>query len=442
MKKILLIIWREYITRVRSKGFILSTIAAPLVFLVLIVFALWSASYVGGDHWQLLVVDELGVVDSTVETEKFTMQPTAEPLDTLKRKVQRGIIDAVLYLPKLDTPRIKKYTAYLFADKDPDLTLSIDLEVRIKNWIKEYKIQALGLNRQIVNLLRTEVEVDPEPVTEGKKDKSSVATTIASLLSMALGYIIFIVIFMYGSMIMMSVSEEKINRIVEILISTVKPFQLMLGKIVGVGAVGLTQLLIWIVTIPIMLFGLMMVLPYFGMEFSTEGASTFAAPEVHQGGAAMDNETIQLIIQELMGLNWWLILPVFLFYFLGGYFLYGTLFAALGSAVGQEHQENNAFSFIIGLPVILSLYLAMAVVREPHGSLAVWSSIFPLSAPVIMPGRIVFDPPLWQVLLSMVSTVLGIVFFTWVSARIYRVAILMYGKKASIKELWRWLRTP
>ncbi len=442
MKKILLIIWREYITRVRSKGFILSTIAAPLVFLVLIVFALWSASYVGGDHWQLVVVDELGVVDSTVKTEKFTMQPTTEPLDTLKRKVQRKLIDGVLYLPMLDTPNVRQYTAFLYADKDPDLALSIELEMRIKNWIKEYKIQTLGLNRQVVSLLNTNVEIDPEPVTEGKKDKSSVATTIASLLSMALGYIIFIVIFMYGSMIMMSVSEEKINRIVEILISTVKPFQLMMGKIIGVGAVGLTQLLIWIVTIPIILFGAMLVLPYFGIQLGSGEAATFVSTEMYEGGPAMDNDTIQLILQELMGLNWWLILPVFLFYFLAGYFLYGTLFAALGSAVGQEHQENNAFSFIIGLPVILSLYLAMAVVREPHGSLAVWSSIFPLSAPVIMPGRIIFEPPLWQVLLSMVLTALGIVFFTWVSARIYRVAILMYGKKASLKELWRWLRTP
>jgi len=442
MKKILLIIWREYITRVRSKGFILSTIAAPLVFLILIVFAIWSASYVGGDHWQLAVVDELGVVDSIIETEKYTLQPSLEPLDTLKGKVQRGLLDAVLYLPKLDTPQAKGYTAYLFADKDPDLTLTIDLEARLKHWIREFKMQALGLNRKVLQALRTKVEIDPEPVTEGQKDKSSIATTVASLLSMALGYIIFIVIFMYGNMIMMSVSEEKINRIVEILISTVKPFQLMLGKIVGVGAVGLTQLLIWIVTIPIMMFGVMMVLPYFGVEWSSGGTSTWVAPEMKGGGPAMDNETIQMILQELMGLNWWLIVPVFLFYFLAGYFLYGTLFAALGSAVGQENQENNAFSFIIGLPVILSLYLAMAVVREPHGSLAVWSSIFPLSAPVIMPGRIIFDPPLWQVLLSMVLTVLGIVFFAWISARIYRVAILMYGKKASIKELWRWLRTP
>jgi len=400
MKKILLIIWREYITRVRSKGFILSTIAAPLVFLILIVFAIWSASYVGGDHWQLAVVDELGVVDSIIETEKYTLQPSLEPLDTLKGKVQRGLLDAVLYLPKLDTPQAKGYTAYLFADKDPDLTLTIDLEARLKHWIREFKMQALGLNRKVLQALRTKVEIDPEPVTEGQKDKSSIATTVASLLSMALGYIIFI------------------------------------------GAVGLTQLLIWIVTIPIMMFGVMMVLPYFGVEWSSGGTSTWVAPEMKGGGPAMDNETIQMILQELMGLNWWLIVPVFLFYFLAGYFLYGTLFAALGSAVGQENQENNAFSFIIGLPVILSLYLAMAVVREPHGSLAVWSSIFPLSAPVIMPGRIIFDPPLWQVLLSMVLTVLGIVFFAWISARIYRVAILMYGKKASIKELWRWLRTP
>jgi ABC-2 type transport system permease protein len=237
---------------------------------------------------------------------------------------------------------------------------------------------------------------------------------------------------MYGTQVMRSVTEEKTNRIVEILISTVRPFQLMMGKVIGVGFVGLTQIAIWIVIIPIILL--------IGVQFM--GLNESQMQEMNSFSSAQMDDSKTMIVQvltELKTMNWFKIISITLFYFLGGYFTYAALFAALGSAVGEDANEAQTLTFPVMLPLIIAVYIAMSAVSSPNSSLAIWSSMFPLFSPVIMPVRLPFDPPLWQLLVSMFSLLVFAVFLVWLAGRIYRVGILMYGKKASFKELAKWI---
>ena len=250
-----------------------------------------------------------------------------------------------------------------------------------------------------------------------------------------MGTIMYMTVFIYGMMVMRSVMEEKVNRIVEVMISSVRPFQLMLGKIIGVGAVGLTQVAIWGLLIPIIYIIVALVL---GLDMNSgqmDGVDMAAAnidPEEIKG-------MIALAMQELSRQNWLMIVPLFILYFLGGYFLYSSLFAAVGSAMGDDLGEGQALTIPITIPVLISFYIMMVAVRSPHSSLAVWASIFPLFSPIVMPARLAFNPPFWQIFLSIVLLLGTAIFMVWLSARIYRVGILMYGKKVSFKEIGKWM---
>ena len=263
--------------------------------------------------------------------------------------------------------------------------------------------------------------------------ESKFTTAIGAGIGGVMGFIMYMTIFIYGMMVMRSVMEEKTSRIVEVMISSVKPFQLMLGKIIGVGGVGLTQILIWSILIPI---GYLLVGLFF--DFDLEQMNSAAAAGSNVDVAGMEDE-IMIFMNEVRNMNWWSILPLFLFYFLGGYFLYSSMFAAVGSAMGDDLGEGQALTIPITIPVILALYIMMVVVTAPQSNLAIWSSIFPLFSPIVMPARLAFSPPIWQILVSMAVLAATSIFFVWVSARIYRVGILMYGKKVGFKEIGKWL---
>jgi len=249
-----------------------------------------------------------------------------------------------------------------------------------------------------------------------------------------MGFFMYFAVFFYGMMVMRSVMEEKTSRIVEIMISSVKPFQLMLGKIMGVGAVGLTQLLIWAILIP----GITM------LATMIMGIDPDQQLEMAQNsGAAIDVEEstamISQALNEIGNLNWYLLIPLFIVFFLGGFFLYASLFAAVGSAMSDDLGESQSLTLPITIPVILALYIMMAVIRSPNSSLAVWSSIFPLFSPIVMPARMAMGIPTWQIVVSILVLIGSVIFFIWLSGRIYRVGILMYGKKVSFKELGKWI---
>ena len=247
-----------------------------------------------------------------------------------------------------------------------------------------------------------------------------------------MGFIMYMTVFIYGMMVMRSVMEEKTNRIVEVMISSVKPFQLMLGKIVGVGAVGITQLLIWVILVPAVQI-------FMGLFIDMDPASMQAAQGVSPEQTEDMTAQIFQVMQSLAAQNWALIIPMFIFYFFGGYVIYASMFAAVGSAIGDDLGEGQSLTFPITIPVILAIYIMFAVIDNPNSSLATWSSLFPLFSPIVMPARIPFAPPFWEVALSMVILAASAVFFVWLSGRIYRVGILMYGKKVSFRELGKWL---
>jgi ABC-2 type transport system permease protein len=232
---------------------------------------------------------------------------------------------------------------------------------------------------------------------------------------------------------MRSVMEEKINRIIEVLISSVKPFELMMGKVMGVGLVGLTQIGIWIILIPSLFFLGTLI---FGIDLN-------AVPAMPASGAAEEvlnqQDKIIQILAELKGLNWWKILPLTLIYFFLGYFAYSALFAAVGSAVGEDINEAQSLTMPIMLPLIFAVYIGFSAVQAPDSSLAVYASMTPLLSSIVMPVRLPFDPPVWQIIISLASLIIFTIFLVWMAGRIYRVGILMYGKKASFKELGKWL---
>jgi len=272
---------------------------------------------------------------------------------------------------------------------------------------------------------------EPEPLEEDGEDASQLTAAISAAIGGIMGFVMYLTIFIYGMMIMRSVMEEKTNRIVEVMISSVKPFQLMLGKIIGVGGVGLTQVAVWSILIPLIS---LLVNLFFGFEG--------AMPELDPGAEINpeDAEALMAIAyDEISSLNWWLILPLFVFYFLGGYFLYSSLFAAVGSAMGDDLGEGQSLTIPITIPVILAIYIMLKAIQAPNSSLAVFSSIFPLFAPIVMPARLAFDPPLWEILVSVAVVAITSVFFVWLSGRIYRVGILMYGKKVTFKEMFKWM---
>ena len=245
--------------------------------------------------------------------------------------------------------------------------------------------------------------------------------------------LIYFVIFAYGGMVMRSVMEEKTNRIVEVLVSSVKPFELMLGKILGVGAVGLTQFAIWAVTFPLIYLGMGLLFAdkLQGMQESMDAGTT--------ADAEAQAETIIMALNSLESFNFTYIIGMLLIFFLLGYFLYASLFAAVGAAMGDDSGEGQSLNLIVSLPIIIGFYLGISVINNPGSNMAVWSSLIPLFSPIIMPVRIIFDPPSWQVILSVVILLVSCIFFIWLSGRIYRVGILMYGKKTTLKEFVQWI---
>lgn len=436
-----LIFQREYLTRVKKRSFILTTILTPLAILLFFVVIGIIMAYESQEEKQIAVVDEAGVLTGrglpSSDDGYLHFSIKREDPDLLKESVRSGEYDGLLIIPKIRNLKDRKQTLYYVSDKQLSIDVSSNIERTMADVIRDFKIQSFGFNKDSLDYLRTSVTIDPQPLEEEDEDVSSAASLIAAGIGGAMGFLMYMVVFIYGMMVMRSVMEEKMSRIVEVMISSVRPFDLMMGKILGVGAVGLTQLAIWSILIPAvyMIAGLAFGLS--GMDMgggmsSGEMAAAGVDPDDLQGAIA-------LFMAELKAQNWPLIIPLFLFYFIVGYVLYASLFAAVGSAMSDDLNESQALTLPISIPVIIAFYIMFVTVRSPESTLAVWSSIFPLFSPIVMPSRLAFEPPFWQIALSVVLTAACALFFVWLAGRIYRVGILMYGKKASFKELGKWL---
>ena len=441
MSKLGLIIKREYLTRVRTRAFLLSTLLTPLAFGAFFVIQGLMVTYKGAEKRKIVVFDEAGMVrsGSGIPDERglqFSVAPQGSNLEQLKNDVRAKKYDGVLRLPPLANMSVKKQTVYLYTDEQFNPETEGVIKSRIASKIKDFKIDSLRLDRKSLGELDTEVSLDPEPIDKADDSASSLTSGVAMGISFFMGIAMYMLVLIWGSIVMRSVMEEKTNRIVEVIMSSVKPFELMLGKIIGSAGVGLTQLILWAILNTVIIMGVQF---FFGIEASS--ASGSGMPGGMPPGAAEEmQDQLPIIMAEIMRQNWWYILSVSLLFFLGGYFLYASMFAAVGSAVGDDMGESQSLTFPIMIPIIIAFLLMTSVVmRAPHSPLAVAASIFPLFSPIVMPGRLAFNPPVWQVILSVVVLLGTAVFFVWLSGRIYRVGILMYGKKVTFKELWKWM---
>ncbi len=443
MNKLWLIIKREYWTRVRKRSFIIGTVVTPIAILLFIGVISYIFSYQGNDKQRIVIRDEAGLLQKAMKDGNGVYFSFSEaPLADLKKEVAEGVFSGALLIPPLGDLKKKEHQILLYSDEQLSPETSSFIRGRVAKAIRAFKMDSLHLTSNQLAMLNSETEVslNPESIKKTENDATEFTSDIAMAVGYAMGFIMYMTVFIYGMMVMRSVMEEKTNRIVEVMMSSVKPFELMMGKIIGSGAVGLTQVLIWVIIITAGMF----VLPFF-MNIDPEAMQR--AQEAQMGGMAntamSDPEAMQFRIagalQEVMNLNWWFLIPAFIFYFLGGYFLYASLFAAVGSAMGDDYGEGQSLTIPITIPVLLALYIMMVVVRQPNSALGVWASIFPLFSPIVMPARLAFGPPLWQIALSMLVLAATSVFFVWLAGRIYRVGILLYGKKVTLKELGKWL---
>lgn len=437
MDKLWLIVQREYLTRVKKKSFILITLLSPILFVALFTIPVLVTLFAGKESKSLIVRDDSGIFvlpsDSSAKT-SFTL--SKEPLDVLKASYKNMGFDGVLYIPALPAAGEKMKLQY-FSEGQLSLSVVSYVSDRVAEQVEAKKIKDAGYSEEVMKNFKTDVDIEQEElafneagqlVETGKKSSAELATAIGFIS----GFVIYIVLIFYGAMIMRSVMEEKTNRIVEVIISSVKPFQLMMGKILGVSAVGLTQMLIWMV----MTFVLSSVATAFlGMDPTSVQPSM--GPMQQPGSEEMASQTA-IVFEALASQNWSYILPLFLLYFVGGYFIYASLFAAVGASMGDDMGESQSLSMVAMAPIILSIILISPVIENPTSALARWASIFPLSSPVLMPARLAFEPPLWEVLLSLVVLAGSAVFFVWLSGRIYRVGVLLYGKKATLGEMVKW----
>lgn len=435
MEKLWLIVQREYLVRVRRRSFILATLLTPLALALLFVVAIFIFQ-AAQTTVRVAIVDDLGFLDKGLkDSELVFFKIVDEPIDSLKRHFKARGYDGVLHVPAL--PRIgKSVSVTYYSDKRLPLSTQSYIETELARKLRAYKVLQSGYDKAILESFDTEVDLLERGLTftetgEVVEEDKTGSSAVASFLGMMMGFILYIVLFTYGSLVMRSVMEEKINRIVEVVISSVKPFHLLLGKILGVSGVGLTQFAIWIVLLQVFLLVAGLFLPF---ELLTS-----RPPTMGEGVAQGEPDEIMQLLQAAGQLNWWLIVPLFLLYFLGGYLIYASLFAAVGSAVGDDLGESQSLTLPITIPVILALYIMLAVIENPESNMATWASMVPLSSPIVMPARLPFEPPVWEIAASLVILLASAAFFIWLSGRIYRVGILMYGKKASFKEIWKWM---
>jgi len=447
MKKIWLIIKREYFTRVRKKSFIIMTFLGPLLMASVWIVPLLLASRSEGIK-TIEVLDETGLFfEEFKETADTRFIYIVDDLQTAKENLATSENFAILYIPKssFSTP----IAFYLYSYKKPGLSLKMYLQESANKILENKKLlDVYGIDEQTLASVKSNVSLVVEDIETSKKSY----TEISWALGFIGGMLIYFFIFMYGAQVMRGVIEEKTSRIVEVIVSSVKPIQLMLGKIVGIAMVGLTQFLLWIV----LTLGIVTAFTAIYADqidkykmgeqpISNPGqlfpSDAMGMPDAQQGMDALaSDENIGQIIDVFFSINYGVIIFTFLFFFVGGYLLYAALFAAIGSAVDNE-ADTQQFMLPVTIPLIFSIIIGLSfVLNNPDGSVAYWLSIIPLTSPIIMMIRVPFGVNIYTDLIpSMVLLVLGFLATTWIAAKIYRTGILMYGKKVSYKELWKWL---
>lgn len=441
MNKIFLIIKREYLSRVRKKSFIIMTILGPL--LIGGIFSLtFLLNKVDNEKHTIVVVDNTNLfTDKFKSDERIEFIYVNENLDSLRKKSKNLGYFGVLNIPAIDKLSLLEKSVTLYSETQPSLDIVSKIKFTLEKEINAAKYVEAGIDEKKLNAIKTDVDIQTRDL-ENKETSSGLITGIG----FGAGLLIYMFIFIYGAMVMRGVMEEKMSRIVEVIISSVKPFQLMMGKIIGIAMVGLTQFLLWVILSTTVIS--IVSAKFMGDKTDQEKIEQMA--KVNPGMQGMDQLSQQSGQQMppmpanklsfiLDSIDFPVIIFSFIFYFLAGYLLYSALFAAIGSAVDSE-TDTQQFMLPVTIPLILAYIVSISVINNPTGSVAFWFSMIPLTSPIVMMVRIPFGVPYWQVGLSMGLLILGFLATTWLAAKIYRTGILMYGKKVSYRELAKWIR--
>lgn len=430
-----LIIKREFIAKVRNKSFIVMTFVSPLFFVALSVLIAYLSS-MKADVKQIAIHDESGLfINQFKSNESYNYQNlSAIDIEILKDSVLADKYEGLIYIPLQESIEDYQNNITYISNDSPSLSFVSKVELLIGDKITHVNLKNSGIDTKIIDKAQAKVNL--------KLSKASGEATVKGLNEIKIvigglfGYFIMMFIIIYGNMVMRSVIEEKTNRIIEIIISSVKPFQLMMGKIIGTSMAGLLQFLIWGVIGGALMFACSI---FLGVNVSPTGTST----EIMEASAGLSPELltdVQNYVQEILSLPLISLFFYFLIFFIGGYFLYSSLYAAIGAAVDNE-TDTQQFLFPILLPLMLGVYIGFfTVINDPHGTVATVFSMIPFTSPIVMLMRIPFGVPFWQILLSIVLLFGTFILVVWFAAKIYRIGILMYGKRPSWKELYKWLK--
>jgi ABC-2 type transport system permease protein len=438
MNKIILVAQREFLTRVQKKTFLLSTIGLPLIIFVFYGMIIYF-SVKTTDNYKIAVADKANVFNGKIESKDNDVIFEFVQSDTtaLREGLAKNTYQAYLFVPASFTLDGKDSLQFRSA-KSVGLMTREKIQSKINKALEEKRLLSFNITKEQLDSIQKEKEYIQFSSASGKTENET-KVGVSYAVGTISGFMIYIILFIYGTMVMRGVMEEKVSRIAEVIISSVKPFQLMMGKIIGIGAVGLIQFLIWIVLVFGIQFAVALLFP--SLVHSMQGqpiqpAGMQAAQAVQEGGAMSG------MMKGLSTINFPLIIGCFIFYFIGGYLLYSSLFAAVGSAVNEDPQDAQSLLLPITMPIIFAIVIMMKAVNDPNSGIAIFGSLFPLTSPIVMMARVAYGVPdgvtLFQLILSMLLLILGFLGTTWIAAKIYRTGILLYGKKITWKVMWTW----
>ena len=442
-----IIISREYLNKVKKKSFIWTTLLAPILVAGLTIGIMVAMMNTKEKTKTIAVVDESGIVlPYLTDSETIHYQPLqGVALDSIKTNLASYGFDGVLSVGQLDTLE-KTVPADLYSPKPFGMELVDNINARINRAVEDYRIASYhieGLD-QILKDVKANVRLRSYTVSDSGEEKISEAG-VYSILSMILGIFLFMFITLFGGMVMSSVIEEKASRVVEVLVSSVKATELMFGKIIGIALVALTQFLLWIVlsVAIISIGGAVIGFDKLAGGDATEMVSSMGGVDAEQLEAVTaqvsEESGLSTVVSTLTNIPWGQLIGLFLVYFVFGYLLYASMFAAIGSAVENE-GDTQQLQLPLTIPLMLAYIIALYAFRAPDSSIAFWGSIIPFTSPIVMISRLPFGVPAWEIILSIVLLVLTFVLFAWASAKIYKVGILMFGKKSTWKDLWKWFK--
>ena len=448
MNKTLIIIGREFTTRVRKKSFLILTLIVPILMAGFYAFLMWMLLKDDTQERRIAVVNHSDIETPFQQINNTTFEYVAT--DITESMVQ-DFLKANNFYALIEVPEdvIENPDIPILSYSQVPMELKNEIASQLKEKIERIKRNAVIAEANIPDLeqklaaVKTPTLVRTLKVSAETGEAKESSSEIASAIGLIAGMIIYFFIFMYASQVMKGVIEEKTNRIIEVLVSSVKPFQFLLGKIIGVAAVGLVQFLIWVVFGIVLIIAMQaMFLPNIDLDALRQASPMITDMSAMTGAAQLNPEQLQIIQKVAQTIDPMFIisfLSAFLFYFIGGYLLYASLFAAIGAAVDNE-TDSQQFLTPLSIILVVGLYIGFTAMKSPESPLVFWSSLIPFTSPIVMLVRIPFGVPAWEIVTSMALLVASFIFFTWLSGRIYRVGILMYGKKVTWKELYKWLK--